>query len=122
MVDIPLHGLYVKKTSRTPKLVLYSATYEPVSNYYIFTTVDEKGNKKLVTKISLYLEKKKRLEALKKGLGNIFIFKFENTRKRVENGCLYLACTAPNCCGKEVRVGPIIPAQEMMDIAHSKAI
>ena len=55
-------------------------------------------------------------------MANINIFHFQNVRKRVVNGNLQLKCTDANCCGKEVQAGPVINREEIINIAHMKAI
>jgi hypothetical protein len=40
MLNIPLQGFYLKRTNKLPKMVLYSAVYDSVSNSYLFMSVD----------------------------------------------------------------------------------
>ncbi len=64
MLNIPLQGFYLKKNSKVPKMALYSAVFDSISNSYIFMTVNSKGAKPIIT-LPLYREKKKRIEAIK---------------------------------------------------------
>jgi hypothetical protein len=111
MLNIPPQGYYLKKISKLPKMALYSAVFDPVSNCYLLMAADEKGGKKPIAKIPLYLEKKKRIETFKRELDHFYFFYFQKTKNRIDNGILFLSCAGENCCGKEIRVGPLLTSK-----------
>jgi ABC-type ATPase with predicted acetyltransferase domain len=76
MLKIPQQGFYLKKNSKLPKMALYSAVFDSVSNSFIFMAVSSKGTSKPIITLPLYREKKRRIEAFKKELGNFYFFYF----------------------------------------------
>lgn len=54
MLKIPQQGFYLKKNSKLPKMALYSATFDSVSNSYIFMAVSSKGKSKPILTLPLY--------------------------------------------------------------------
>lgn len=76
MLNIPQQGFYLKKNSKLPKMALFSAVFDSVSNSYIFMTVSSKGIRKPIITLPLYREKKKRIQAFKKELEAFYFFYF----------------------------------------------